>query len=399
MKSWPKLDIPALPVSVGEISLLDAMTGEVRKFIVPSDTSYIYVCGITPYDSTHIGHATTYVFFDVLHRLLIATQKPIVMIENITDIDDPLFNKAKELGRDWQELASEQVSRFSKDMTLLRVLPPQNFVAVSESMDVLLLHIQELIQNGAAYYLDGDVYFKYQGGMATEVEVRIFKERGGDPERSNKHHPLDSVLWKVTEELPNFPSPWGAGRPGWHIECVSIIERFAQKPLLVQGGGSDLKFPHHTMSHQQFCELTSHSQLAHVYFHVAMVMYQGQKMSKSLGNLVFIDKLLEQGASAMEIRYAILMQDYCLEWEWQSDILEEARVRYARLIAALSCENTADGENTVREIVRLLCDNLNTPTALDVLDQWAKSTLLGTGNHSHAGVVARTVDALLGIGT
>lgn len=398
MKSWPDIEIPVVPVTITTLDLTDAMSGSLTRLSVPDTTSYIYVCGITPYDSTHIGHATTYVFFDVLHRILIATGKPIVMIENVTDIDDPLFNKADELQRNWQELADEQVARFRKDMTLLRVLPPQQFVSVSEVLPKVVADIAKLLEEDAAYVLDGDIYFNYQGLTATDDEVNTFRDRGGDPDREGKRHPLDPLLWKHVDEPPHFQSPWGYGRPGWHIECVSIIENIAKQPLLIQAGGSDLKFPHHQMSNQQYCALTGESQLAEMYFHVAMVNYHGEKMSKSLGNLVFVDELLSEGYSAMEIRYAILMQDYSTPWEWTTDVLEASRRDYEKLIRALSCETTADATSTFEEVVRALSSNLDTKSALKALDRWADVTLSSQGEHTHAGVVSRTIDALLGIG-
>ena len=398
MKSWPGVDIPSVPFKISTLELIDAMSGEKKSITVPDSTSYIYVCGITPYDSTHIGHATTYVFFDVLHRTLLSSGKPIMMIENVTDIDDPLFSKADELQRDWQELANEQVVRFRKDMTLLRVLPPQQFVAVSEVLGKVVTDIEKLLLIDAAYVLDGDIYFYYRGTEATTEEIRTFRERGGDPDREGKQHPLDALLWKCVGEQPNFPSPWGYGRPGWHIECVSIIENFSKQSLLIQAGGSDLKFPHHEMSNQQFCALTGESKLAEVYFHVAMVTYQGEKMSKSLGNLVFVDELLQRGYSAMEIRYAILMQDYSTSWEWTEELLAVSQSRYQKLIAALSCETTADAETTLDDVVRALSRNLNTKSALAALDRWADLTLSTQGPCSHAGLVSRTIDALLGIG-
>ena len=399
MKSWPGVDRPLVPVKINSLELIDAMSGQLKTVNVPKTTSYIYVCGITPYDSTHIGHATTYVFFDVLHRVLLSSGHPIVMIENVTDIDDPLFTKAAELKRDWQELASEQVARFRKDMTLLRVLPPEHFVSVSEVLEKVVRDIEMLLQNENAYLLNGDIYFKYQGQSATEEEIDTFRERGGDPDRADKRHPLDALLWKCIDEQPHFPSPWGYGRPGWHIECVSIIENYAGQPLLIQAGGSDLKFPHHRMSSQQYCALTGEPKLADVYFHVAMVNYQGEKMSKSLGNLVFVDELLHQGYSAMEIRYAILMQDYTKPWQWTSEVLDVAKSRYQKMMAALSCEVTAEADPTIAEMVRALRNNLDSRSALAALDHWADLTLSVQGSHTDAGVLSRTIDALLGIGT
>lgn len=398
MKSWPDVSIPSVPIQFESVNLFDEMSQSSKSLILSDTTSYIYVCGITPYDSTHIGHAATYVFFDVLHRVLRATNKPIEMIENVTDIDDPLFKRADETQRKWNELADEQVKKFTTDMTMLRVLPPNNFVAVSENLPNLISHIETLLANNSAYMLNGDIYFKYQGEPASEVEMQIFRERGGDPERVGKRHPLDSVLWRLTDEVPNFKSPWGLGRPGWHIECVSIIQDYAKKPLLVQAGGSDLRFPHHAMSDQQYQSLTGADYLAEVFFHVAMVKYQGEKMSKSLGNLVFVSDLIERGTSAMEIRYAILMQDYSKEWEWSSKILDNAKIRYQRLVDALSCEMTADATTALETVKEVLSNNLNTREALDALDKWAIYTLESTGNFSHAGVVSRMVDALLGIG-
>ncbi|MGA1323661.1 MAG: class I tRNA ligase family protein [Candidatus Nanopelagicales bacterium] len=398
MKSWPEVSRPSIPISIDAVTLEDAMSGTQKVLRLPDTTSYIYVCGITPYDSTHIGHAATYVFFDVLHRVLLATNKPVRMIENVTDIDEPLFKKADEIKEAWNVLAEKQVTKFAQDMTVLRVIPPFEFVSVSENLTSLVSHIGKLIENGTAYFIDGDVYFAYQGGEATELDLQIFKERGGDPDRAGKKHPLDAVLWRLTADQPNFDSPWGLGRPGWHIECVSIIEDCVSQPLLIQGGGSDLRFPHHVMSDQQYRALTGQLHLAEVFFHIGMVKYQGEKMSKSLGNLVFVSDLIESGVSSMVIRYAILMQNFAKEWEWSDEVLREAEKRYHRVVDALSCESTADANHLIETIKGSLSNNLNTRMALDALDDWATETLQVQGNHSHAGVVSRTIDALLGIG-
>jgi L-cysteine:1D-myo-inositol 2-amino-2-deoxy-alpha-D-glucopyranoside ligase len=398
VKSWPAIDIPEIPFKVSSVSLFDAMSEKIVPLELNDTSNYLYVCGITPYDSTHIGHATTYVFFDVLHRLLKLTTKPVVMIENVTDIDEPLFKKANEVNIDWQELAESQVERFRKDMTLLRVIPPDHFIAVSEALDAVIQDIAQLLEFNEAYLLDGDIYFKYSGSSYSAQDVEIFAERGGDPERHGKLHPLDSLLWRQTTDEPHFPSPWGEGRPGWHIECVSIIHSIAEKPLLIQAGGSDLLFPHHTMSNQQFSALARQKHLAEAYFHVAMVTFENQKMSKSLGNLVFVDQLIEQGISPMVIRLAILMQNYRESWEFSFDILKEAQVRYDRLVAALSVEMTASAEDMLAHFISALSNDLDTSSALDLLDSWIKETLQNSGTFQHAGVVARTLDATLGLG-
>jgi len=371
------------------------MSGATKHLVLPDTTSYIYVCGITPYDSTHIGHAATYVFFDVLHRVLLATQKPVKMIENVTDIDEPLFSKAKEIQKEWNVLAEQQMSKFRQDMTTLRVLPPYEFVSVSENLSSLISHIGELIDNGTAYFVDSDVYFAFQGGTVTEKEIQTFKERGGDPERIGKKHPLDAVLWRVTGEQPNFESPWGPGRPGWHIECVSIIQDYASQPLLIQGGGSDLIFPHHEMGASQVAIMTR-KPFARTYVHAGMVGLDGEKMSKSKGNLIFVSKLIAAGVEPMAIRLALLSAAYGKDRMWTETVLDEAKARMHRLQSALSRNEVAPTQECVALIIASLADNLDTVRAIKAIDAWIEQTESGlTGGSS--GELSRAIYTFLGI--
>ena len=402
MQPWSEVSVPPLNLSANDFQVFDSRSTNLLSLPVSGSTN-LYVCGITPYDATHMGHAATYVAFDTLNRLWRALGVDVHYTQNITDIDDPLLERAKKTGVPWQDIAIEQVALFQSDMEALRVIPPQNYVGVVEEMDLIEQSVIKLKDLGVAYQVDKDIYFDMNhtnllGSIChlSESEMlEIFAQRGGDPDRSGKRNPFDALLWRgQSGDDPSWPSELGAGRPGWHIECSAIATHFLGSQIDVQGGGSDLKFPHHEMSAAHAESLTGVQPFAKAFMHAGMVSLDGEKMSKSLGNLVFVSKLRQQGIDPMAIRLVLLSHHYRTDWEWFDSELEIAQVRLETWRAAMNQEFCA--ESPVPEIVRLMVNDLDTPAALARIDQWAKETLQSSGS-TPSKEVADAVDALFGI--
>jgi L-cysteine:1D-myo-inositol 2-amino-2-deoxy-alpha-D-glucopyranoside ligase len=402
MQSWREVHIPALNLDGNDLSVYDSMTQELMSPIV-NDEAKLYVCGITPYDATHMGHAATYVAFDTLHRFWRATGTKVRYTQNITDIDDPLLERAKLTGKPWQEIAIEQVELFKSDMEALRVIPPNDYVGVVEAMEVISASVVKLKEQGIAYQVDDDWYFdmthtELLGKIChlSESEMfEVFAQRGGDPDRPGKRHPFDALLWRGRSgDDPFWPSTLGNGRPGWHIECSAIATHFLGAQVTVQGGGSDLKFPHHEMSAAHAESLTGAKPFAQTYMHAGMVSLDGEKMSKSLGNLVFISKLRQQGVDPMAIRLVLLSHHYRTDWEWLNSELDIAQDRLRSWRAAFSQKFGA--ASPIAELVRVMSQDLDTPNAINVVDDWVAQTLAGAESESTESV-AEAVDAILGI--
>lgn len=379
----------------------------------------LYVCGITPYDATHLGHAATYVGFDLLVRALQDAGVRVRYVQNVTDVDDPLFERATRDGVDWRDLATSEIALFREDMTALAVIPPEFFVGVQEAMPVIASMVRHLVDEGRTYEVaaptvgGSDVYldlaqvssFGSVSGWPREEMIRVFGERGGDPDTPGKRDPLDPLLWRG--ERPGEPA-WSlaglpAGRPGWHVECTAIADRYLGLPFDVQGGGSDLIFPHHEMSDAQ-----ADGAFARVYMHQGMVGYEGEKMSKSRGNLVLVSRLRSSGVDPMAIRLVLLAHHYREDWEYTPAQLEVAEERLARWRQAMSVNAAPDAAPTLAAIRAALADDLDAPAALRAVDDWVDATLASvategagdgrTGLDAAApGVVDRAVDALLGV--
>jgi len=326
VQSWPAPEVPDLPGEGLPLRLFDTATGEVRP-TEPGPTARMYVCGITPYDATHLGHAATYLAFDLVHRVWRDAGHDVHYVQNVTDIDDPLLERAVRDGEDWRELADRETALFREDMRALRVLPPRDYVGAVEAMPQILDAVARLRAAGAAYDVDGDTYFAVHtdprfGDVGRLDEARmlaLFAERGGDPDREGKKHPLDCLLWQSAR--PGEPSWDGGpglpdGRPGWHVECAAIALQRLGLPVDVQGGGSDLVFPHHEMGASEAHVLTGEWPFARHYVHAGMVGLQGEKMSKSRGNLVFVSQLRRQGHDPMALRLALLAHYYRTDWSW-----------------------------------------------------------------------------------
>jgi L-cysteine:1D-myo-inositol 2-amino-2-deoxy-alpha-D-glucopyranoside ligase len=405
LKNWPKVYLPPInDLKFPPLKLHDSYSGlyEYSK----SGKFRMYVCGITPYDSTHLGHAATYLSFDLINRYQQLANLQVSFVENVTDVDDPLLERAKRDGQDWQALANSQVDLFISDMTALRILPPSQLVKVTDSLDLVESFIDKLDRNGHIYQIEGDFYFsvdKYLDFLPIPLAeaISVFAERGGDPDKEGKRHPLDAVVWSANKDgEPGWNSKYGFGRPGWHIECTAIACEFLDNdekdPVIqLQGGGSDLIFPHHFMS-AQIVKAALGRDFAESYIHAGMIGLDGEKMSKSKGNLIFVSKLIQEGVDPMVIRWALLSGHYQQDREWSTQLLERAKDEVMLVRSVLSRSETADASSLVSNLIKDLSDNLNTPKALSEIVDWSlESNKIATSNHS--GLVSRAIDSLLGL--
>ena len=407
MRSWPGLYLPPITANYPQLNLFSTYAAKLVGVNqdLPID---IYVCGITPYDSTHCGHAATYITFDLIPRYLKSAGATVNFIENITDIDDPLLERANRDGQDWHELAENQIDLFRSDMVALHVLPPTSYIGAIESMSEVFKQIAVFQAANLTYEIDGDLYLSIAecpGALenlpfSLEESLRIFKERGGDPDRVGKKHPLDTLLWlKGRPNEPAWESPFGAGRPGWHIECAAIALKYASGnpkfTLTIQGGGSDLIFPHHYMSGVQGRNLVNR-EFAEIYTHTGMIGLAGEKMSKSKGNLVFVSTLLAEGVDPVVIRVNLMQDRYRDDRMWSGTGLARAEEKVLRIRSALSREEVAPTKPLINEIISALSSDLDTPKVFELVDRWCFDTEAGQSGGS-AGEIARAFDALLGL--
>jgi L-cysteine:1D-myo-inositol 2-amino-2-deoxy-alpha-D-glucopyranoside ligase len=375
----------------------------------------MYVCGITPYDATHAGHASTYVAFDLLNRVWRDAGHDVTYVQNVTDVDDPLLERAAATGVDWRALADEQIQLFADDMTALSVLPPDVYEGVVESIPRIVQVVTELLDAGYAYRVhgdgidpDGDVYVSVHAdpefGMVSHLDetamLALSSKSGGDPGRVAKKHPLDALLWRV--ERPGEPA-WdggvlGRGRPGWHIECTVIAMDHLGPAFDVQGGASDLIFPHHEMSASHGHLLGAHP-YARVYAHGGLVGLDGHKMSKSRGNLVLVSELRAAGVEPAAIRLAILARHYRSDWDWTDAGLRDAEARLARWRAATSAPSGPDAEPVLAAVRARLADDLDAPGAVAAVDAWAADAERADSESVEDAprLVRDLVDALLGV--
>jgi L-cysteine:1D-myo-inositol 2-amino-2-deoxy-alpha-D-glucopyranoside ligase len=407
MHAWPASDVPALPGKGRDLRIHDTST-DGRVTLEPGPVARIYVCGITPYDATHMGHAATYNAFDLVQRVWLDTKRQVHYVQNVTDVDDPLLERAERDGEDWVALAERETALFREDMTALRMLPPQHYIGAVEAIPGIVPLVERLRDAGAAYELDGDIYFSVAAdphfGEVSRLDADAMRllsaERGGDPDRAGKKNPLDPILWMAAR--PGEPS-WdgaslGRGRPGWHIECVAIALDHLGMGFDVQGGGSDLAFPHHEMGASHAQALTGEHPFAQAYVHAGMVGLDGEKMSKSKGNLVFVSTLRRDGVDPAAIRLTLLAHHYRSDWEWTDQVLRDAQERLVRWRAAVSRPDGPSADAVVEEIRAALADDLDAPAALAAVDRWAEhQTSAGGTDEGAPGVVSRAVDALLGV--
>ena len=405
MNPWPKPHIaPLSGLSFPSLKLINSL--KVMTTIEPGTPFKIYVCGITPYDATHLGHAATYVAFDLINRYQHLAGNRLDFVENITDVDDPLLVRAKRDFLDWKVLAKNQIDLFLTDMTALRVIPPNNLVTVTSSMKIIEDFITLLDQRGFLYQIKNDHYFSVERfledmPLSIDEAIKIFSERGGDPDRPGKKHPLDPVVWMAHQgDDPSWESKFGLGRPGWHVECTAIAVHYldsadADPIIQIQGGGSDLIFPHHYMS-EQIVRAAYGRGFANNYVHSAMIHLDGEKMSKSKGNLVFVSKLLNQGIDPMVIRWALLSGHYQQDRSWSDELLQKATSEVSLLRSALAQSEVAETKELIQSIISDLANNLDTQAALNRLIAWAKSSQ-SSPKVNESGLVSRGIDSLLGL--
>ncbi|HCK79504.1 MAG TPA: cysteine--1-D-myo-inosityl 2-amino-2-deoxy-alpha-D-glucopyranoside ligase [Actinobacteria bacterium] len=406
MRAWPSVELPRLPRDAGEQSvpmLFNTATGRNEPLTAPPGQPWrMYVCGITPYDAAHLGHAMTYVTFDLVQRLVRDCGVSVRYVQNVTDVDDPLLERALITGDHWSDLAQEQIDRFRHDMAALRVLPPDEFIGVVESMEMIAGLVERLRDSGLAYQVDDDWYFDIDAqswlGRVSHLAVDqmqvLFAERGGDPARPGKRSALDPLLWRAHREgEPQWPAAVGAGRPGWHIGCVAIATSALGASFDLQGGGSDLVFPHHDM-----CSALTHGldglPFAKHFAHVGMVALDGEKMSKSKGNLEFVGALMQQGVDAMAIRLALLDHHYRSDWEWTTQGIQAAQSRWHSWRQGLSRRLGAPAAAFIERMRVALYDDLDAPRACQAVDDWLTSA--GEDEQAPADMAA-AIDALLGV--
>lgn len=402
MHSWPTPSVPAVAGKPVALKLYDTADQQVKEVDTTPDHDGevgLYVCGITPYDSTHLGHAATYLTFDLVQRQLLANGHKVHYVQNITDVDDPLFERAERDGVDWRELGASQIDLFRSDMEILSVIPPRDYIGAMESVGEVVEMVQKLLDEGAAYQLDhGDIYasihatkqFGYESNLDRATMEEYFAERGGDPDREGKRDTLDALIWRGHRDgEPAWDAPFGAGRPGWHVECSAIATNRLGAQFAIQGGGSDLAFPHHEFS-AAHAEATHHvERMAGHYVHAGMIALDGVKMSKSLGNLVFVHKLSEEGHEPSAIRLSVFSQHYRQDRDFSDAILAEAEDRLSRWRETLSNQvDKAEAERVVDKLRAALADDLDTPAALRVIDE---------ARGDYDGLVATAIDGLLGV--
>ncbi len=337
----------------------------------PGDEVLMYTCGITPYDATHLGHAATFIAYDVLQRHLIDKGHTVKCVRNVTDVDDPLFAKARQLGVHYLDLAAGEEARFERDMVALNALPVASTPRASSAIPDIRGFIGMVLDRGYAYEAGGSVYFdvsKYDsfGSLSNYTEdqmIALARQRGGHVDDPNKRHPLDFVLWHPSaDDEPSWDTMWGAGRPGWHIECSALALRELGTTIDLHGGGADLIFPHHECERAQSEAATGEPFVKH-WMHTALISKDGHKMSKSLGNLVFVDRLRTEW-DPMAIRLALIEHHYRTEWEWDDELMPR---NAARLEAWRAAVDGYDGGllGIVREF---LDDDLDTPNAVAAVD-------------------------------
>ncbi|MCB5293793.1 cysteine--1-D-myo-inosityl 2-amino-2-deoxy-alpha-D-glucopyranoside ligase [Arthrobacter sp. SO3] len=424
MKSWISRPVPQLPGSMAALRLFDTAKGSVVTLGAAGEQS-MYVCGITPYDATHMGHAASYVAFDLLNRAWRDGRQQVAYVQNVTDVDDPLLERATATGVDWRDLAASQIELFQTDMAELNVLAPDHYVGAVEAIPLIVPAIERLLHRGLAYRVagsagepDGDVYYDVEAagkhsadatdawtlgsvsGLSDAEMLELFAERGGDPGRAGKRQALDPLLWRVAREgEPSWPGgELGEGRPGWHIECTVIAQKYLPAPFTVQGGGSDLIFPHHEMGAGHAYSLSG-VPLAQHFAHAGMVGLDGEKMSKSKGNLVLVSRLRADGEDPAAIRLAILAHHYRSDWSWTDAGFAAAKERLRTWRAALAVAPEGSAAGLLSRLRAELSNDLNAPGAVAAVDDWAKAALEDgrAGSPTDAALVRDAVNALLGV--
>ena len=370
------------------MQLFNTQSGQIERFTPRDDTVGLYVCGVTPYDTTHIGHAFTFLTFDILVRVMRHKGWDVTYVQNVTDIDDDILRKAKEVGLTWKELGDRETARYLKDMRDLNWLEPDHYVRATDHIAEMLAIIQSLLDKGHAYESGGNVYFSVNSdpefGKLSHIPrdemLPIANERGNTPDDPNKRDPLDFVLWqKSVDDEPSWESPYGPGRPGWHVECSAMASRYLGPSIDIHGGGADLIFPHHECEVAQSENAFGVEPFARSWVHVAMVGYNGEKMSKSLGNLVLISDALRH-YSADTVRLYLFSNHYRTPWIFEDAELERwARVAddliEAAEFPAYGIEDELDVGILRDRFLNALDDDLDTPSAIEALQEIATGIL------------------------
>jgi L-cysteine:1D-myo-inositol 2-amino-2-deoxy-alpha-D-glucopyranoside ligase len=409
MDSWPAPDVPELPGSGPQPVVFDTAGGS-PAISAPGNTASLYACGITPYDATHLGHAATYLAWDLLNRAWRDAGKRVSYVQNVTDVDDPLLERADRDGEDWRALAEREIALFRSDMTALRVLPPSHYVGAVEALPLIRDFNRLLAERGSLYEVDNDVYFSRAADaefgsvsrLDSEAMIRLCAENGGDPARPGKKDPVDPIVWMTRRPgEPSWPSEFGDGRPGWHVECAAIATHYLGQTFDVQAGGRDLIFPHHEMSaaHARVAlDGDGEPPFARRYVHAGMVRLDGEKMSKSRGNLVFVSRLLDAGHDPMALRLAIIAHPYRSDWDWTPEALTAAEERLAtwRAAASAAAGPGHQGAPVLAAIRERLADDLDAQGAIAATDAWASDALAGRAAGS-GDLVRAALDALLGV--
>jgi len=359
------------------MKLYNSFSNTLEKFVSREKNKVsLYVCGITPYDTTHLGHAFTYIHFDVLVRFLKHLNYEVEYTQNVTDIDDDILRKAKETGQNWQELGNFWTKRFTDDMKALNILPPTNYVKATGSIQSMVNIIEVLLESKIAYQNGENVYFdvttfKTYGNLSKLSESKmkvLLKERGGDPNDPFKKHSLDFVLWsKSKKDEPSWTAPFGSGRPGWHIECSSMILDTLGEQIDIHGGGKDLIFPHHESEIAQSESFTGKSPFVKYWMHTEMLEYKGEKMAKSVGNLVMVSELLKK-YSANAIRYLLLSKKYRDTWEFTFKDMDKAQTMFDHIQKRIKL-NKSSSSSFKKNVEDALSNDLDTPAALNIIEK------------------------------
>jgi len=367
------LDDP--PFKIHRVRLWNTETRSLQPLETRTSPLGVYVCGITPYDTTHLGHAFTYVAVDVLIRTLRVAGRDVRYVQNVTDVDDDIIKRSRELGTTWDQLATRETALYQADMAALNVLAPDIFPRASQTIGKIVELVSRLVAQGHAYVRDGNVYFRVSSvtdygrlsRLPREEMVRLSAQRGADPNDPRKQDPLDFLLWQQSApDEPHWSSPWGSGRPGWHIECSAMALEHLGDQVDIHSGGADLIYPHHESEIAQSESVTGVRPFARTWMHVGMLRYQGEKMSKSLRNLVLVRDLLPR-FDADSIRVTLLRHHYRESWEYSEAELTDAARWVADLQKAASAAvKVGTGPGRIRAALE---EDLDTPRALQLLEE------------------------------
>lgn len=380
------------------MKLFNTQSQELETFTSHDGNVGIYVCGVTPYDTTHLGHAFTFLTYDILVRYLRYQGYNVTYVQNVTDIDDDILRKANEVGMDWQELGRRETELYRADMRNMNAVEFDHYVAATDHITHVVDNVAALLEAGVAYEVNGSVYFSIArdpefgklSHLSLDDMLPIANERGNKPDDPNKQDPLDFLLWQAAiPGEPSWDAPWGAGRPGWHIECSAMSRHYLGDQFDIHGGGYDLIFPHHEAEIAQAESVTGKEPFVRYWMHVAMVDYQGEKMSKSLGNLVYVRDLL-QTHSADAIRLCLFQHHYRGQWEFFDNDMagcEELATSFRELTATTSSNGEPLDVTLFKErFLNALDNDLDTPAAIEALRSMAGEIETSSGRDTTAAV-------------